>query len=121
MPFVKESRVPNSICELLNIEEGTVMSRVNIIKLIYDYIKENKLRYENDPRVLRTDAKMSALLEIDMSVNESTDYRDPSGFNFLTIQRYINQQYVKAENVNESNHSHDHQHTEAQETLGTSA
>jgi len=47
------------------------------------------LKYANDKRVFRANQEVCDVFGVDMSVNNSTNYRDKNGFNFCNIQKFL--------------------------------
>lgn len=91
--FTKPERVPDSIAELISIDKGSEMPRTQVAKEIYRVLNERGLRYEQNKRVLRADKQIKKIFNLPESVNQSTDEKDPHGFNFYNIQTYIAQCY----------------------------
>ena len=85
----KKIKVPIKICKYLNLEEDLKLSKPDVQKLIYKKIKENKLFYEKDKRVLRVDKELSELFNIDMNVNNSINPKDKLGFNIYNFNKYL--------------------------------
>lgn len=87
--FGKLCVVPDKLADLIGIEKGTKMSRPEFTKKFYNLISQKNLYYEGDKRILRVNNEISDALNIPKEVNESKDYKDPKGFNFYNIQKYI--------------------------------
>jgi len=87
--FTTNEIVPPSLCELVNIDYGTKMPRTELTRKIYDVIKERKLYFNQDKRVLRADDQIKKIFKLSENVNESKSYNDKDGFNFYNIQKYI--------------------------------
>jgi len=91
--LTKKVIVPKQICSLINVPEGTEMSKPQITKSVYNYFKVNNLYYDKDKRVLRVDSVVSSILNISLSVNDSINPKDKDGLNIYNIQRYISKLY----------------------------
>ena len=91
--FTKPTIVPDDLAELVDLEKGSVMPRTELTKEIYRVFKDRGLHYENDKRVLRTDAQIRQVFNLDEAVNNSTEYNDPNGLNFFTLQKHIAKVY----------------------------
>ncbi len=87
--FAKPMVIPPKLAKYIGHETGTVMSRTDITKEIYAQLKKRKLYYDKDERVLRADAETKKLFDLPSTVNDSVDPKDPNGFNFFNIQKYI--------------------------------
>ena len=87
--FAKETIVPDKITAFLNIDKGTEMSRPCVTKLIYSELKNRKLFYEKDKRVLRVDDDVCDMLNLSNEVNNSTNPKDENGFNLYNFQKII--------------------------------
>ena len=86
-------KVPKKICIYLEIEEDIKLSKPEVQKLIYKKIKEKKLFYEKDKRVLRVDNELSDLLNINKNVNNSINPKDKSAFNIYNFNKYLSELY----------------------------
>jgi hypothetical protein len=78
--------------KFLNIDKDTLSPPI-ITKLFYDKLLNSNLIYEKDKRVFRTNSEITKLLGVPESVNNSVDYNDPDGFNFITLQKYLSNIY----------------------------
>ena len=87
--FTKINTIPLKLSKLLNIDSNTKLSRIDLTKKIWEYIKKNNLYYEKDHRVLRADKKLLEIFNLDESVNSITNPKDKNGFTFYTIQSLI--------------------------------
>ncbi len=87
--FVKELELPKELADLIGADVGTRLSMPSYTKKFYEMLKQNKLFYEKDGRVLRANAEIKRVFNLPDSVNESTDYKDKNGFNFYTLQKHI--------------------------------
>ena len=97
-----EQQVPSGIAKLLNLKEGSVMSRVELTKKIYNLLDERGLRYENDKRVLRADEEIKKVFNLPDDVNNSITATDKNGFNFYNFQTYLAKCYSQSQNVKKS-------------------
>ena len=91
--FTKLKKVPPPLVKLLNIKKGELVSRTDITKKIWEYIKINNLYYEKDKRVLRVNKELINVFKIDISVNSNINPKNKDAFTFYTIQNYISQCY----------------------------
>lgn len=62
--FNKPTLVPAKVAKLFNLEEDTMLARTVVTKMIYDYIKENKLQKEEDKRQINPDENLIDLFEL---------------------------------------------------------
>lgn len=93
--FNKKLKLPDEFCSLIHVEKNTYMTMPEFTKCIFTILKERNLYYNDDKRIFRTDEELSKIFEIDISVNDSTQYPDKNGFNIRTIQKYITNAYKK--------------------------
>ena len=91
--FTKIEPVPDGLARIINVKKGTILSRTQVTKKIYGYIKENNLYYEKNKRVLRADKLLKEVFNLSDNVNKSTFEKDKNGFNFYNIQKYISKCY----------------------------
>lgn len=92
--FTIKEIVPKKIANLIDVEYGTKMSRIDLTKKIFDVIKQKNLYYSKDRRIFRADKDIIDALELNPSVNKSTNLDDKNGFNIYTIQKYITRCYT---------------------------
>jgi hypothetical protein len=78
------------------------MSRPEFTKRFYKLLEQRSLYYAEDKRVLRVDKEISNVLKIPMDVNGSIYYKDPKGFNFYNVQKYIAKCYNEDDALNET-------------------
>jgi|SaaInlStandDraft_3_1057020.scaffolds.fasta_scaffold16651_2 chromatin remodeling complex protein RSC6 len=102
--FNKEEFIPKGISKLLKLQPNTKMTRPQITKKIYEYIKHKKLYYKKNKQVLRADKKLMSLFSLPSSVNKATDPSDEKAFTFFTIQTHIKKCFEKEKgNIIEEN------------------
>lgn len=87
--FTKSEIVPDNLAKFIGIDKGTEMPRTALTKLVYNEIKNRKLYYEKDRRVLRADEELKKIFKLPDSVNMSINPKDELGFNFFNLQKYI--------------------------------
>jgi hypothetical protein len=87
--FAKNKYIPKNLAEYLGIPESSLLTGPEIMKKVWSKLKEKDLLYDKDKRVLRVDADTSKLFNVDMAVNQSVDPKDPNGFNFSNLKKYI--------------------------------
>ena len=95
--FTKPEKVPNKLAKFVNMPTGTLMSRTELTKKVYNIIKERGLFYKEDKRVLRADNEIMRIFNLNKEVNNSTDPKDKNGLNFYNLQKYIAQCYTEIE------------------------
>ena len=98
------TKVPNNFKNLLNLDERT-LSRTEITKYIYDYIKNNNLqgslndKNKLDKRIYHVNDKLSIAFELTKEeidyINSSKNSKDIHGLNFYNIQSWIKKIYDK--------------------------
>jgi len=89
--------VPDELANFIHIELGTKLEFDEIVAKVWDELRDKKLTYRRDKRVFRTNDELSEIFKIPPSVNESTNWRDPKGFNVMTLQKYIKNALKKTE------------------------
>jgi len=83
--FNKPSAVPATIVSFLGLDMGVELPRTQITKLIYGYIKDNKLQDEEDKRTIKPDTKLRHLF----TLNETDQ------ISFYNIQSHIKKLYTQ--------------------------
>lgn len=91
-------RVPVKLCNLLNLDTDTNLSRIELTKKLYVLLEDRNLYSPDDKRVFRADDDFKLAFGLPDSVNESTDPKDKTGFNFYTLQSHIKQCYLAEKN-----------------------
>lgn len=95
--FARLRPVTGKLAGFIGVESGTELSGPEITKKVWAVLKSRNLTYQGDEkkgvkgdqRVLRVDEEVSKLFNVPMSVNKSVDCKDPNGFNFGNLQKYI--------------------------------
>lgn len=62
--FNKPTPVPEAVASLFDIEEGTLLARTVVTKMIYKYIKDNELQNPEDKRQIKPDKKLKKLFKL---------------------------------------------------------
>jgi upstream activation factor subunit UAF30 len=65
--FNKPTAVPEPIAKLFDIEEGTLLARTVVTKMIYQYIRDNELQNPENKREIRPDSKIRKLFSLSKS------------------------------------------------------
>lgn len=99
--FGVPSPVPKSLHALFAVDDTVMMTRPDVTKRLYKYIKDNKLTDTKDSRVLRVDGSLADALLLSKDemnhVNTSSDPHDEKGLSFYNLQKHIARLYPKAE------------------------
>lgn len=62
--FAKPTKISEELCQFLKKPSGTEMARTEVTKYLTTYIKENKLQFEEDKRVILPDSQLKKLLNV---------------------------------------------------------
>lgn len=100
--FAKLRPVPCKLATFIGVVPGTELSGPVITKKVWSELKSRNLTFQgdenrglkSDQRVLRVDDEVSKIFNIPMSVNNSVDSKDPNGFNFGNLQKYIRNAFI---------------------------
>jgi hypothetical protein len=95
--FARLRPVSGKLAGFIGVDSGTELSGPEVTKKVWAELKNRNLTFQGDEkkgvkgdqRVLRVDDEVSKLFNVPMSVNKSVDYKDPNGFNFGNLQKYI--------------------------------
>jgi len=87
--FIKQMVVPERLAKFIGVPAGSSLSGPEITSKVWEQMRSRNLVYSEDKRVLRTNKEVSAVFGVPESVNKSTHFKDPNGFNFCTIQKFI--------------------------------
>jgi hypothetical protein len=94
--FTKLKPVYGKFAKFIGVKNGTELSGPETTKKVWEQFKLRGLTFQGDgnhhkdERILRVDDEVSKLLNVPMTVNNSTNHRDANGLNFSNLQRYIN-------------------------------
>ena len=91
--ITKKKIVPKKICDFFNLNSDVLMSRIEVTKKIYKYIKENNLKYNKDKRIILPDKKLRNLFELEEITNKDLDINDKTILTVYTLQTYIKKCY----------------------------
>ena len=58
----KQSTLSNELCDFLEKPYGTMMSLIEVISIIHEYIRNNNLENLNNPRNILPDDKLKSIL-----------------------------------------------------------
>jgi len=83
--FNRPQVITKELQEFLGLEEGEMISRSNVTKLVNKYVTENGLKHPDNGRILILDDKMNELLKppADLQIT------------FLNIQKFLSPHYIK--------------------------
>lgn len=85
--FTKPLKISEQMCLFLGVDKGTMMARTNVSKKLNEWIRDNKLQYEQDRRIIIPNEALLKLF--------SEDYVDGCKLDFFTMQKYIKHHYIK--------------------------
>ena len=85
--FNRPQVITEELREFLKLEEGEMISRSNVTKLVNKYVKEHGLKHPDNGRILILDETMNKLLKppADLQIT------------FLNIQKFLSPHYIKTE------------------------
>jgi hypothetical protein len=125
--FARLRPVSGRLAGFIGVDQGTELSGPAITKKVWAELKNRNLTYQGDEkkglkgdqRVLRADEEVSKLFGVPMSVNKSVDCKDPDGFNFGNLQKYIKNAMtdVQMQQVASSESSKDSKKDKKEKTL----
>ena len=83
--FCKPTKISKELCEFIGKNEGTEMSRVEICKVLNDYIRKNNLKDIHCGRKIVPDEKLKILLRI----------KHGEELTYFNLQRYMSIHFIK--------------------------
>jgi hypothetical protein len=99
--FGKARAVPAAIITLLGLESGAEMTRPDVTKKLYEYIDSNKLRSDEDKRIIRVNDGLTNAFKLTKdqvkSINASKSEKDANGLNFYNIQKFVAKLYQETD------------------------
>merc|ERR1712070_141001 len=87
--FIKKTEIKGKLAKYIKVDNNSLLSGPDLTKEIWKQLAERDLQYSKDKRVFRTDDETEEVFGVPKSVNKSTSHKDPHGFNFCNIQKYI--------------------------------
>jgi chromatin remodeling complex protein RSC6 len=91
-------KIPNDLADFINVEHNSEMTRCELQKILCKTLKDKKLQYEKDKRILRADDELKKIFNLPESVNQVTDAKDKNGFTIFTLQKYISKKLKESNN-----------------------
>jgi len=83
--FNRPRQVTPALKEFLGLEPDATISRTDVTKGVYGYIREHNLKHPDNGKIIMPDAKLKALLGTD----------DDTQITFTNIQKFISPHYIK--------------------------
>ena len=91
--FARPTKVTKELCEFMNKTDGTEIARTDVTRAIISYIKEKKLEYKDNNKIIIPDDKLRTLLGIE----------ENKELTYFTIQKYMNKHFISNKTSPESN------------------
>lgn len=82
--FARPTKVTKELCEFMNKTDGTEIARTDVTRAIISYIKEKKLEYKENNKIIIPDEKLRNLLGIE----------ENKELTYFTIQKYMNKHFI---------------------------
>ena len=89
--FNRPRQVTPALKEFLGLAPDATISRTDVTKGVYGYIRENNLKHPDNGKIIIPDAKLKALLGTD----------DETQITFMNIQKFISPHYIKEDKAAE--------------------
>lgn len=93
--FNRPRQVTPALKEFLGLAPDATISRTDVTKGVYGYIRENNLKHPDNGKIIMPDAKLKALLGTD----------DETQITFTNIQKFISPHYIKEDKATETSTS----------------
>ena len=87
--FAMPSLLSNELYTFLDIQEGTLIPRKQVTRMLNEYIKENNLRNETDRRIILPDDNLKRIFNC--TENDNVTY--------FNLQSYVKHHFIKEINV----------------------
>ena len=85
--FANPTKISKELCHFMGLENGSSMARTDVTKYIINYIKENKLQDNDQPKQIKPYTKLKSLLE----------FKNEDPLTFFNLQRYMNTHFLKSQ------------------------
>jgi chromatin remodeling complex protein RSC6 len=82
--FARPTKVSKELCEFMNKTEGTEIARTDVTRALIGYIKEQKLEYKDNSKIIIPDDKLRNLLGIE----------ENKELTYFSIQKYMNKHFI---------------------------
>jgi len=82
--FARPTKVSKELCEFMNKTEGTEIARTDVTRALIGYIKEQKLEYKDNSKIIIPDTKLRNLLGIE----------ENKELTYFSIQKYMNKHFI---------------------------
>jgi len=89
--FNRPRQVTPALKEFLGLAPDATISRTEVTKGVYGYIREHNLKHPDNGKIIMPDAKLKALLDTD----------DETQITFTNIQKFISPHYIKEDKATE--------------------
>jgi len=83
--FAVPTAISNQLCDFMKRPHGSQVARTEVTQYIINYIKEKKLQFPENRKVIKPDKSLKTLLAVN-SKEEVT---------YFNLQRYMNRHFVK--------------------------
>jgi chromatin remodeling complex protein RSC6 len=87
--FASPTKVSDALCDFMGKERGSLISRTEMSKFLFAYIREHKLQAPNRPSIILPDDALAKLLGEEAMLVELTHF---------TIQKYLTPHFFSARN-----------------------
>lgn len=87
--FASPSKVSDALCDFMCCERGTLISRTEMSKFLFSYIREHKLQAPNRPSIILPDDALASLLGEEAMLVELTHF---------SIQKYLTPHFTQVKN-----------------------
>jgi len=89
--FAVPTKISDELCEFMNKPKGSSAARTEVTQYIIKYIKDNKLQWEENRKVIKPNTPLKNLLAV--KKNEEVTY--------FNIQRFMNKHFLKEQGANQ--------------------
>lgn len=83
--FAKPSKVTDELCQFMGKDNGTEIARTEVTQYLIQYIKDNKLQFAGNAKVIKPDKTLKSLLGV----------KDKQEVTYFNLQGLMNKHFVK--------------------------
>ena len=86
--FAVPTKISDELCEFMDKPKGSTVARTEVTQYIIQYIKDNKLQWDENRKIIKPNAPLKNLLDV----------KNDDEVTYFNIQRYMNRHFIKESN-----------------------
>ena len=86
--FAVPTKISDELCEFMEKPKGSTVARTEVTQYIIQYIKDNKLQWDENRKIIKPNKPLKNLLNV----------KNDDEVTYFNIQRYMNRHFIKKTN-----------------------